>query len=44
MSFARPFMHLAWLAAMAAALAGTAPKVRQPLPLSGPVHVLSQER
>lgn len=44
MSFARPFMHLAWLAAIAGALAITSPKAREPLSPSGPVHILIQER
>lgn len=44
MSLARPFMAAAWLAAIAAALAVTAPKTSQPLSPTGPIHILSQER
>lgn len=44
MTFARPFMYLAWLAAISGALALTAPKAREPLSPTGPIHTLSQER
>lgn len=44
MTFARPFMAAAWLAAAAGALAVTAPKAREPLSPAGPIHILSQER
>lgn len=42
MSFARPFLLAGWLAAAAIALAGTAPRARQPNTLNGPIHILTE--
>lgn len=46
MTFARPLMHLAWLAVAAAALASyagqTSPRLRGSLSPSGPIHILTE--